>query len=204
MFSPIRTCWAVVALAGWVWNPASAQEAMNPLGLEGADSAPGMYVELRSLQDRMGKLGNLALEESPELAKRWQSFQAALERAMTEIDPDADDDLERLAGTRGELEQAWADRDVDRLQRLLDERRRLRASLESAQAEALRREDVAAEMTAFRTALVARMRESNPDLDALMARMESLAHGLRSLPPGTAPPTGSREAGGAREPSDRR
>jgi len=147
------------------------------------DSVRQMLMELQRVGEELERIQEATLAANEGLRRQRQSVQAAVERAMVEVDPRSRGRLDRLRQIAGELRQAQERQDTARVQALIAEAQRLQQELQPAQAAAMQREDVMRQVQAYQERLLAAMRAHDPRTDELIARLESLAMRLQAASP---------------------
>lgn len=174
---------AVLALAGWTACGGDDQEAAPgdtadlsmrsaPQGSGPPGSRSGAMAEFRQIQQQLSALQQQAMQDSA-LRQRMQRVRALLEQTMREMNPQTARRLDRMDSLSDEFRSARTEGDTARLQQLMQQLRRLERGLQSAQSEAMQKEEVAAAIDTFQQKLQARMEELGP-ADSLRSRAESL------------------------------
>ena len=139
-----------------------AQEPAAPVA-----TAP---TELQQLQARIGGIQQRASQD-PAVAAAAAEITAAMEAA----DPEYKALAARAITIRADVEAARAASDNARLNELAAEAQTLQASVNAARTRASAHADVQAKTTAYRTALLKKMVELEPDTQALLARLGELS-----------------------------
>ena len=174
---------SALALAALLAAGSVHAQALPPSGgPSAADQAA--FTELQQTQQALGQLQVQAINEHTELETRRSAIDEMLLSAMAEIDPDTQGNIDRLDVLSQEAIAAQQAQDGATLDALMTEATQLRTSLESAQAEALQRDDIQAEIQQFEEALMAAVLEIDPDAGALLERIDELSAQLGVVGPG--------------------
>ena len=163
-------------------DPAVAQDP-NPTQ-DVPDPNEALFTEYQQLQQRIGQLQVQAIQENGELETRRTAIDEMLMAAMIEINPETEAHIARLEALSEEAIVAQQAQNMEALQPLMAEAMGLRAELEDAQAQAIERENVQAEIQSFETDLMAKAVEIDPEATELLARMQELAELLSVAGPG--------------------
>lgn len=158
------------------FSPLSGQE-------EGGDEARFqlLMVEYESAQTRLQEVQDQTLEAHPELLSQQDSLQEMVATAMAEIDPQTEEGIARLESLQAEAQEAQASQDGARMQELMAEASTIQERLQGAQMQALEREDVAQAINEFQEAMLTGMREVEPEVEAIVARVQELTDELMEL-----------------------
>lgn len=100
--------------------------------------------------------------------------------AMLAVDPGVDEAMQRLDAMAEEARAAQAQQDTAAMRRLLIEGQRMHQQIQSAQAQAIQREDVAKRIEEYRDDLLAAMKKHDPRTEELIHRMEDLTERLQA------------------------
>ncbi len=163
-------------------GPAIAQDP-NPTQ-DVPDPNEALFTEHQQLQQRIGQLQVQAIQENGELEARRTAIDEMLMAAMIEINPETEAHIARLEALSEEAIVAQQAQNMEVLQPLMAEAMGLRSELEDAQAQAIERENVQAEIQSFETDLMAKAVEIDPEATELLARMQELAELLSAAGPG--------------------
>lgn len=163
-------------------GPAVAQDP-NPTQ-DMPDPNQALFTEYQELQQRLGQLQVQAIQENGELETRRTAIDEMLMTAMIEINPETEAHIARLEVLGEEAIVAQRAQNAEALQPLMAEAMGLRSELEDAQAQAIEREDVQAEIQSFETDLMVKAVEIDPEATELRARIEELAELLSVGGPG--------------------
>ena len=163
-------------------SPAVAQDP-NPTQ-DVPDPNEALFTEYQQLQGRLGQLQVQAIQENGELETRRTEIDEMLMAAMIEINPETEAHIARLEVLSEEAIVAQQAQNVEALQPLMAEAMGLRSELEAAQAQAIERENVQAEIQSFETDLMAKAVEIDPEATELLTRMQELAELLSIGGPG--------------------
>lgn len=163
-------------------GPAIAQDP-NPTQ-DVPDPNEALFTEYQQLQQRIGQLQVQAIQENGELEARRTAIDEMLMAAMIEINPETEAHIARLEALSEEAIVAQQAQNMEVLQPLMAEAMGLRSELEDAQAQAIERENVQAEIQSFETDLMAKAVEIDPEATELLARMQELAELLSAAGPG--------------------
>ena len=148
------------------------------------DPNQALFTEYQELQQHLGQLQVQAIQENGELETRRTAIDEMLMTAMIEINPETEAHIARLEVLGEEAIVAQRAQNAEALQPLMAEAMGLRSELEDAQAQAIEREDVQAEIQSFETDLMVKAVEIDPEATELRARIEELAELLSVGGPG--------------------
>ena len=148
------------------------------------DPNQALFTEYQELQQHLGQLQEQAIQENGELETRRTAIDEMLMTAMIEINPETEAHIARLEVLGEEAIVAQRAQNAEALQPLMAEAMGLRSELEDAQAQAIEREDVQAEIQSFETDLMVKAVEIDPEATELRARIEELAELLSVGGPG--------------------
>lgn len=150
---------------------------------EGGDEAQFqlLMVEYESAQTRLQEVQEETLEAHPELLDQQDSLQEMVVTAMAEIDPQTEEGIARLETLQAEAQAAQASQDGARMQELMAEASTIQERLQGAQTQALERDDVVEAINAFQEAMLNGMKEVEPEVEALVARVQELTEELMQL-----------------------
>lgn len=171
------------ALAGLVLavpfaSAASAQEDVAP-ALIPEDSVQIALTRFQTLQEQVGTLQQEVMTASVDLQSEQAEVSAMVEAAVYEIDPALQSDMEtRMPAIQQEAQAAQAAANTGRLQELEQEFVALRTRAETAEQQALERPEIKSRVETFQEALRAEMALRDPDIDATMSELETLASRL--------------------------
>lgn len=156
-------------------------------GLDGQEAEDGerqeLTSELQQVNRQLAGIQQRAMQD-PELQQEQADTEETVIAAMTELDPEAQEKIDRIEELQGEVRAAQEEGDQQEIGSLLQEQRQLQQSLQQTQARAMRQEDVAASIESFRESLVAAMMEVDPQTEELLERQEELQAEL-TPPPGS-------------------
>lgn len=165
---------AAVALLMHV--PVQAQTpAPQPPTQQLPDSVQELVDEFQEKQARLQELQAQAIQESEELQQGQAELQEKVETAMTEIDPQFEERIERMEEIRAEAAEAQAAEDQEAMTSLVTEAQQLQASMAQTQDQALGRDDIQAEISEFQDKLLEEMVRLDPDVETVIERLEELA-----------------------------
>ena len=154
----------------------------------GAAPEPGspeaLMAEYQEVQSRLGQLQVQVIRENAELSAHRSAIDELVTAAMRDFDAETDTRIARLEELSGEAMAAQRAQDAEAMQALMGEIGQHRTALNAAQAAAVAREDVRSEIESFEAALMARLREVDPEAPELQARLEELAGILSGGGPG--------------------
>ena len=179
----LRRAPAIVFL--WMLLVSGPALAQGPGPAQSApDSTEALFAEYQQVQERLGLLQVQTIQQNVELEARRTAIDEMLMAAMIDINPEAEAHIERLDVLSEEAIVAQRAQDTEALRSLMAEAAGLRFELEAAQAQAIEREDVQAEIQSFETDLMAKAVEIDPEAMEVLARMEELADLLSVGGPG--------------------
>lgn len=171
----------LLPLAGFAGS-AGAQAPPGPAPDPGSPEA--LMAEYQAVQSRLGQLQVRVIRENAELAAQRSAIDELVTAAMRDVDAETDTRIARLEELSGEAMAAQRAQDTEAMQALMGEITRHRTALNAAQATAVAREDVRSEIESFEAALMARLREVDPEAPELQARLDELARILSGGGPG--------------------
>ena len=153
----------------------AAALAVAPTALAAQDAAAPAPVangqtELQQLQARIGGIQQRALQDT-----EVQAAAAAITAAMEVADPEYKTLAARAVSIRADVEAARAAADNAKLNALAAEATALQTSFAAARARANANPDVQAKTTAYRTVLLKKMVEIEPETQKLVARIGELS-----------------------------
>lgn len=165
--------------------------ALVPAGLvgqeEGERSSPELppeamqlIAELQQVQAELEPIQQEALTD-PALQAAGEALAADVQEAMTDVDPETPERMERLQALMGEAQAAQAEQDADRMSEIVMEARGIEERLQAVQAQAVQRPEIATRIEEFQGRLEARMIEVDPDAGPLLERARDLNQRLAAL-----------------------
>ena len=179
---PPRTLVLLLLLLAGFAGGAGAQAPPLPVPEPGSPEA--LMAEYREVQSRLGQLQVRVIRENAELAAHRSAIDELVTAAMRDFDAETDTRIARLEELSGEAMAAQRAQDTEAVQALMGEITRHRTALNAAQEAAVAREDVRSEIESFEAALMARLREVDPEAPELQARLNELARILSGGGPG--------------------
>jgi hypothetical protein len=174
---------AALALAFVLAVPAAAQQ-MTPPRPELPDSVQRLLEEFQDTEARFSALQEQVIQGSTELQSRQQEIGLMVNEAIREVDPQAEAHIQRLQALEQEAMAAQQEDDMAAFQALLVEAQELQVALQTAQEQALEREDVQEAIEAFQTDVLAAMTEVDPEAEGMLERLQDLAERLSAQMPG--------------------
>jgi hypothetical protein len=173
---------AALTFAFGLAAPAAAQQMMPPQQ-ELPDSVQRLMEEFQETEARFSALQGQAIQESSELQSRQQEIGLMVNDAMREIDPQAEDRIQRLQALEQEAMAAQEDEDMAGFQALLMEAQELQAALQAAQEEALERDEIQDAIEGFQADVLAAMTELDPEAESMLERLQDLAERIQAQMP---------------------
>ncbi len=156
-----------------------------PPGAGASDTTAALMEEYQNSLQALGELQIQALRDDTTLEGRRSAIDTLLVATMAEIDPQTMPNISRLDSLAAIAREAQQRQDSAAIEGLMGTMMTLRGDLQAAQAEALQRDNVQAEIQRFEEALMAAVLAIDPAAAALRARIEELEMALASvLPPG--------------------
>ncbi len=155
--------------------PVLAQDMPAPPPQDIPDEVQELMQEFQEMQERFMQLQNQVLQMNPELQQRQAAIGEMVNEAMAELNPDAVQQMDRLAELEQEAALAQQEQDMEELQELINEAQGLQAQLQSVQAQALEQEHVQEEIDSFQDELLEEMMEVDPEAGAILERLDELA-----------------------------
>lgn len=141
-----------------------------------------LTAELQQVAQQLAGIQQRAMQD-PELQEVQAATEETVIAAMTELDPEAQEKIDRMEELQGDLQTAQEEGDQQEIGSLLQEQRQLQQSLQQTQVRAMQQEEVAASIESFRESLLAAMMEVDPAAAELLQRQEELQTEL-TPPPG--------------------
>lgn len=157
---------AAVALALLAVPGLDAQEPQD-------EERQELTAELQQVSQRLAGIQQQAMQDQ-ELQQQQAATQETVITAMIDLDPEAQENIERMEELQGDLQTAQEEADQERIGSILQEQRQLQQSLQQTQAQAMQQEEVVASIESFRESLVAAMVEIDPEAEELLQRQEEL------------------------------
>lgn len=142
--------------------------------------AQEVLLEMQQISERLGPIQQQALQD-PEVQSAGEALTARIQEAMVEVDPTTPRNLERLESLMSEAQAAQQANDEDAFIRVVQEAQQIQASLEAAEAEAIQRPALVADIESFQDRVQAKMMEFDPEAGQLLERFEELDHRLALL-----------------------
>ena len=170
---------ALAAAIALIPSTLRAQEAAAPPADASAE-ANQWLAEIQQLHTRLSELQEKALQD-PALRARQDTLGNHIRAAMEAIDPSLSASLNRIQQMDAEATQAEAQNDEAKLNALSAEAQMLEQKFLTAQQKALERPELAAELTAFQTALQDRILAVDPAAPELLARFQELEQKLAAV-----------------------
>jgi hypothetical protein len=144
------------------------------------DSIQGLLTELGTLRQRFENAQRKALDADVRLSESQRQVRELVNATALRLRPDTEELfalLPRIQSAASAAEQAG---EVERLEALLADARRIQTALEDAQAQALEQPEVAIQIQAFERRMVDGMKAFEPDIEAVLERIQDLAARLQS------------------------
>lgn len=160
--------------------PASAQTPQPQAMPQIPDSIRQMLMELRDIREQLEAIQEQTLASNAALRAQQEAAEDAVMEAMLAVDPGVDEAMQRLDAMAEEARAAQAQQDTAAMRRLLIEGQRMHQQIQSAQAQAIQREDVAKRIEEYRDDLLAAMKKHDPRTEELIHRMEDLTERLQA------------------------
>lgn len=174
---------ALLALAASIPAGGVAAQALPPSGAP-ADADQAALAELQQVQQQLGQLQIQAITDNAALEAQRSTIDDMLLSAMSDIDPETQQNIDRLDVLSQEAISAQQAQDAEAINALMTEAMQLRSALEAAQAQALQRDDIQTEIQRFEDDLMAAVVEIDPEADGLYTRIDELSEQLGVAGPG--------------------
>lgn len=139
-----------------------------------------MLQEFQEIQMQLEQIEQQALQD-PELQQQRMQLQELVVEAIHREDPEAEQKMERMEELQDELHEAQEAGEQAEVQALVNELTQIQGSLEEARIRVMQDSQVQREAEEFRQALVAEMREIDPQTDQLLERLEELQMELQGI-----------------------
>lgn len=137
----------------------------------------GWLAEIQELHIQLTTLQEKALQD-PALAAQRDSLGNHIRVAMESIDPSLPESMERIEAMEAQAAAAEAASDDAKLTELRAEAQQIEQQFLSVQQRALQQPELAAEISAFQSALEARILETDPEAPRLLERFQELEQKL--------------------------
>lgn len=161
--------------------PAPAPGQQAPGATEVPDSIQQMIQEFRGLQNRLASLQDSAIQQSETLQTQRDEVQEAIQTAMTETNPELEEDMARMEELQQEMSAAQEAQDQERMMQLSMEAGQIRSQLQSAQADVMERPAIQQEISTFQENLLDEMIGIEPETEELIAELEDLNERFRQF-----------------------
>lgn len=135
--------------------------------------------ELEQLKTKLDDIRDQAMKD-PALKKKREALESKLDAAMKAEDPEALKKKAEYEQLVGQLEAAQASGDREKLSQLAPRLQQLGQSLQATQQKVMQNEAVAEAVSSFQEAMIAQMKEVNPDTEKMLARAEGIAKELQA------------------------
>ncbi|WP_018139180.1 MULTISPECIES: hypothetical protein [unclassified Thioalkalivibrio] len=179
---------AALALASpLVMAQGMGQEGMGQQGQQEGGANPQM--EMQQLQQTLAETQQQAIENNPDLERKGEELENLVLDKMEEAGYQPRQDLETLEGAEERLRDP--DLSAEERQQVIqsEEVQQAQMNLQEAQQAVAQDEEVISAQESLREDLMAAMREENPDIDDIIARLETLQQEMQQGgSPGMAPP----------------
>lgn len=167
-----RTLLPAIVLGLALAVPADAQQPTE-------QEAQSIMAELQQIQQQLAQIEVQALESDEALQERQEAVHDLVIETMLEMHPELESKFERMEQLQAEFAEAREAEDMERMESVMSEAQGLQNDLMQAQAGAMERPEVVEAVEGFRTQLVAKMHEIEPQTEQLLARAEELARRLQ-------------------------
>lgn len=154
------------------------------------DSVRELMTEFQQIQRTLDSVQTEAVQANPELQAQQRELQETVEETMIEMHPELEPRMDRVETLQGEIQQAQQAQDRQAVQELVTEARQIQQEIQSAQGEAMQREDVSQAIETFRDNLVAAMSEVDPQVEEKLDRLDELSERIRAIQMGDGPGAG--------------
>lgn len=181
-------------LAGWIaaaalalTSPLVMAQGMGQQGQQQGGAEPQM--EMQQLQQTLAETQQQAIENNPELERKGEELEDLVLTKMEEAGYQPRQDLETLEGAEERLRDP--DLSAEERQQVIqsEDVQQAQMNLQEAQQAVAQDEEIISAQEALREDLMAAMREENPEIDDIIARLESLQQEMQQGgTPGMAPP----------------
>ena len=155
--------------------PAPAPGQQAPGQAELPDSVQQMIQDFRGLQNRLASLQDSALQRSDQLQERQAEIQESIQTAITESNPELEEDIARMEELQQEMREAQQAQNRERMMQLSMEAGQIRSQLQSAQADVMERPAIQEDIESFQNELLDEMIAIEPQTEELIAQLESLS-----------------------------
>ena len=184
--APLLSSLLTLAAASSAHSQAPVQPpAPPPPGAASSDTTAALMTEYQNSLQQMGQLQVQAIRADASLEAQRMAIDTLIITTMATIDPSTESNIQELDSLAALARTAQQQQDNAALEGLMGSMMTLRAQLESAQAEALQREEVQSEIRRFDEALMVAVIGIDPAAGALRIRIDELEAALSDvLPPG--------------------
>lgn len=142
--------------------------------------AQAVIQEMQQIGAQLAPIQEQALED-PALQSAGEALAQRVQAAMTTIDPTTPERMERLKALMLEARAAEAEKNEQRLGEIFSEAEDVQQSLQAAQAQAIQRPEVAADIEGFQARMAEKMVEVDPKAEHLLARFAELNEKLATI-----------------------
>ncbi len=139
------------------------------------DSVQEMITEAQAIQQEVQQLQMQAMEENEELQVMRDQLSEMVRAAVSEIEPEFDQLIERMGELEQEFMAAQQSQDQEALQQLQMEATQVQTRLQTAEQQAMEQPQIQEEIEVFEDELMAEMTLHDPDAPQKMERLEELA-----------------------------
>lgn len=157
-----------------------AQQGSGTAAPQLPPEAQELIQELQQVQARLEPIQQQALQD-PQVQEAQQALGDEVQAAMTEVDPETPQRIERLQVLMSEAQAAQAEQDEAAMGEIVAEAQGLEQRLQAAQAEAVQRPDIAPQVEQFQAQLLEKMVELDPDVESLIEQAKELDARLAAL-----------------------
>jgi dsDNA-specific endonuclease/ATPase MutS2 len=173
-----RLSTAAIAAALLFAAPLAAQGPpvqQDQMQMQMPDSVQEMITEAQAIQQEVQQLQMQAMEENEELQVMRDQLSEMVRAAVSEIEPEFDQLIERMGELEQEFMAAQQSQDQEALQQLQMEATQVQTRLQTAEQQAMEQPQIQEEIEVFEDELMAEMTLHDPDAPQKMERLEELA-----------------------------
>ena len=144
------------------------------------DSIQGLLLEIGGLRERFESAQRKALESDVGLSDKQREIRDLVNTTVLRLRPEIAELLAALPQIQSAAAAAEQAGELERLEALVADARRIQTAVEDAQTEALEEPGVAREIEAFEGRMVEGMKRFEPEIESVLARIQAIASRLQS------------------------
>jgi uncharacterized coiled-coil DUF342 family protein len=135
--------------------------------------------QIQQLNQQLAQIQEATIEANPELADQRDELLASVDEKMAEAGHNPEDSREKIESLQGQLQ--GGELSAEENQSVSQALRQEQTSLQQAQSQAMQDEAIRTEIQSLNEALVAAMREQNPQTDELISQLQTVQQEYQAL-----------------------